>query len=110
MQKRRPRSTLHVRVRRAANAGGAWRIGLCAAVRTATAHCGMHLARAFKGSPPLRWFVMLSEKNAFHLNFTVHSVGAEGPHSISLSTERWAGGPHLLLGVGRRPTPCVHLH
>ena len=33
----------------------------------------------------------------FHLDFTVHTVGAEGPHSISLSFERWAVCPHLLL-------------
>jgi len=47
-------------------------------------------------------------KNVFHLDFTVHSVGAEGPHSISLSYERWAVDPHLLLSDSSKARTLFH--
>ena len=35
-------------------------------------------------------------------------MGAEGPHSISLSFERWAVGPHLLLGDSSKARTLFH--
>jgi len=46
-------------------------------------------------------------KNVFH-HFTVHLVGAEGPRFISLSFERWAVGPHLLLSDSSKARNFFH--
>ena len=47
-------------------------------------------------------------KNVFYLDVTVHSVGAEGPHSISLPLQRWAVGPHLLLSDSSKACTLFH--